>query len=577
MPKKLAFILAIISLLLLPGTALGGKEYSADRFDVNAAVQADGSLLVSATVVFRFSGGPFTYVFRELRTDYTDGITEIAASMDGVTLLPGQGAGQVEISGRDPLKVTWLFAPTSDSTHTFVLRYRMLGVVRQERDADLLLWYALPTDYDYRIASSTVQVTFPRSAPLLGTPEVRKGRATVETGAGQVTFSARDLKADSPLLVALRFPPGSLVEAPPQWQVRQAQAQQAAPGFLAAALAVLAAGAAGLAAFWMRQRREPSAFAASEFSYTVPPGDLPPAIAGVITSSGAQASWSQALGTLFDLGRRGVLSIEESPERKWYRPHDFLLQLREQPADPSTGPSSAQGFSSGQALKPHERGLLEMLFTSKTGLSTSVKLSEFSSGLRSRWKQFSEPLKEEMQAAGFFSPERQQARNRLLIAGGALLALAVVALAGGILLVERFQAGPFLIPLGLFLLSMAAFVLAGIFSPLSDQGAEEATRWKGFSQFLRQATKGREPVWGFEMFERYLPYAASFGLAVAWVKAFQKQGGLEIPAWFHSLAATPGQSMASFVVMTSAAYSSGGGGAAGAGGGAAGGGGSGAG
>ena len=94
---------------------------------------------------------------------------------------------------------------------------------------------------------------------------------------------------------------------------------------------------------------------------------------------------------------------------------------------------------------------------------------------------------------------------------------------------------------------------------------------------MRDATKGREPVWGLEMFERYLPYAASFGLAVAWVKAFQKQGGLEIPAWFHSLAATPQQSMASFVAMTSAAHSYGGGGAAGAGGGAAGGGGCGAG
>ena len=561
--RKLAFILTIIGLLLWPGTVLGAKEYSADRFDVQAAVQADGSLLVTETVVFRFVGGPFTYVFRELLTDYTDGVTEIAASMDGVPFTPGQGAGQVEIKGRDHIKVTWHFAPTSDSTHTFVLRYRMLSVIRQERDSDLLLWYALPTDYDYRIAASTVRVSFPRTATLLGTPEVRKGQAAIEAGAGQVTFSARDLKADSTLLVALRFPPGSLVEAPPQWQVRQAQAQQAMPGFLAAALAVLAAGAAGLVVFWTRQRREPAAFAASELSYTAPPNDLSPAIAGVLTSSGAQASWSQALGTLFELGRRGVLSIEESPEHKWYRQQDFLLQLREQPAD----------------LRPHERGLLELLFTDKTSLSPSVKLSELSSSLRtrSRWKQFSEPLKEEMQAAGFFSPERQQARNKLLIAGIVLLALAGVALAGGILLVERFQAGPFLIPGSLFLLSIAAFVLGGVFSPLYDQGAAEASRWKGFAQFLRDATKGREPVWGLEMFERYLPYAASFGLAVAWVKAFQKQGGLEIPAWFHSLAATPQQSMASFVAMTSAAHSYGGGGAAGAGGGAAGGGGSGAG
>ncbi len=561
MSRKLAFILTIIGLLILPGTALGAKEYSADRFDVQAAVQADGSLLVTETVGFRFVGGPFTYVFRELLTDYTDGITEIAASMDGVPLPPGQGAGQVEIKGRDTIKVTWHFAPTSDSTHTFVLRYRMLGVVRQERDSDLLLWHALPTDYDYRIASSTVRVTFPRTATLLSAPEVRKGRATVETGAGQVTFSARDLKADSTLRVALRFPPGSLVEAPPQWQVRQTQAQQAAPSFLAAALAVLAAGAAGLVAFWTRQQREPAAFTASELSYTAPPNDLSPAIAGVLNSSGAQSSWSQALGTMFELGRRGVLSIEESPERAWYRQHDFILQLKEQPTQ----------------LRPHERGLLQMLFTGKEGLATSIKLSDFSGRLRSRWKQFSEPLKEEMQAAGFFSPERQQARNKLLIAGGVLMGLAGVALAGGILLVERFQAGPFLIPGSLFLLSMAAFVLAGVFSPLSDQGAAEATRWKGFAQFLRDATKGREPVWGSEMFERYLPYAASFGLAVAWVKAFQKQGGLEIPAWFHALAATPEQSMASFVAMTSAAHSYGGGGAAGAGGGAAGGGGSGAG
>ncbi|MBM3135781.1 MAG: DUF2207 domain-containing protein [Chloroflexi bacterium] len=561
MSRKMALILLLVGLLLWPGTALGAKEYSADRFDVQAAVQADGSLLVTETVVFRFVGGPFTYVFRELPTGYTDGITEFTASMDGATMPPGQGAGQVEISGRHPIKVTWHFAPTSDSRHTFVLRYRMLGVIRQERDTDLLLWYALPTDYDYRIAASTIRVTFPRTATLLGAPEVRKGRATVETGAGQVTFTARDLKADSTLLVALRFPPGSLVEAPPQWQVRQAQAQQAVPGFLAAALAVLAAGAAGLVAFWTRQRREAAAFATSELSYTAPPSDLAPAIAGVLTSTGAQASWSQALGTLFELGRRGVLSIEESPERAWYRQHDFILQLKEQPTE----------------LRPHERGLLQMLFTDKEGLATSVKLSDFSGRLRSRWKQFSEPLKEEMQAAGFFSPERQQARNKLLIAGGVLLALAVVALAGAILLVEHFQAGPFLIPASLFLLSMAAFVLAGIFSPLSNQGAAEATRWKGFAQFLRDATKGREAVWGLEMFECYLPYAASFGLAVAWVKAFQKQGGLEIPAWFHSLAATPQQGMAAFVAMTSAAHSSGGGGAAGAGGGAAGGGGSGAG
>ena len=165
------FVIAtLIGLLTLPSMVSGAKSYSADRFDVDVAVQDDGSLLVTETVIFRFSGGPFTYVFRDLPTDHTDGVTVVSAAMDGQTLPPGKDAGQVEIRGRNPIKVRWHFAPTSDSSHTFVLVYRALGVIRMNPDGDLLAWQALPDDYDYPIASSTITVTYPKAVQRIAAP-----------------------------------------------------------------------------------------------------------------------------------------------------------------------------------------------------------------------------------------------------------------------------------------------------------------------------------------------------------------------------------------------------------------------
>jgi hypothetical protein len=81
---------------------------------------------VTETIDFRFVGGPFTYVYRNLPTDHTDGITDIAASMDGASLPQGKNAGEVEVSSGNPIQVTWHFTPTSDATRRFVLTYRDL-------------------------------------------------------------------------------------------------------------------------------------------------------------------------------------------------------------------------------------------------------------------------------------------------------------------------------------------------------------------------------------------------------------------------------------------------------------------
>ena len=552
MLRRILLVLAVIALALLPGTAVAAKSYSADRYDVDITIGNDGALQVTETVVFRFVGGTFTYVFGELETDNSDGVADIEASMDGVALARGKAAGQVEITGRDPVKVTWHFAPVSDAAHTFVLKYRLLGAIRQEQDADALYHLALPDDYEYSIASSTVRVTWPDDLSLIAAPEVRQGQAEITTGDRQATFVARNLRSDSPLLVYLRFPRGSLIDAPPAWQARADQMAASAPMFIGLGLAVTVLGGAALFLFYRQADRRAVPAATAKFLRPgAPPADLPPAIAHALTQSGAGAGWPGALATLLDLGRRGVITIEESSERKWYRQRDFTIRLLSRPS----------------GLRPHEEGLLSLLFQTKKGVRGSVRVSELSSSLTSGLKKFTEPLKEEMKRAGLFSAERSKVRGQLALVGVILI---VVGLVGMVVLAVLGAGLALLAGLGLVLVSIVAFVMAAAFSPLSDEGAQEAARWQGFQLYLQDVLRGRE-VLSAALLEQYLPYAAGFGLAEKWAKLFSKQSGAEIPAWFHALAGSGAEGMAAFVAVmaatSSAGSSAGGAGAAGASGG----------
>jgi hypothetical protein len=128
---------------------------------------------------------------------------------------------------------------------------------------------------------------------------------------------------------------------------------------------------------------------------------------------------------------------------------------------------------------------------------------------------------------------------------------------------------------GLFVLSIALLVYAGTYSVLTPSGEEQAARWKGFAEYLRQVSKGKEPAIRPDYFERYLSYAAVFGLGAGWAKYFKNLGGVPLPVWFHAMAGSDGDFGAMVAVM--AASDSSGASAGAAGGGASGGGSSGAG
>lgn len=548
-----ALIAAMLLVFAFVLPTLAAKSYSADRFDVDVALQADGSALVTETVTFRYEGGPFTYAFRGIPTRFTDGVHELRVSEDGRAYVAGgRQPGHYELDNKGgEARITWYFPETSDQTRTFQVTYRVDGVVREDNGAAQLRWAALPDDRDYAIGSSLVTVQLP--------PGVSLDRASLLAGAGvlqaqgnQVVVAASDIPRSGQLVVGVWMPLSAFSNVPPDWQAAAAaRAARARPfqiaSFLGGGIMVLL-GLPALVIAWLRSRGEPVTLVRGELNG--PPDDLPPGLVGALVGRGSP------LATLLDLARRGVVEFREQARPGLFGTrHDFDLALR--------NPSAT--------LQPHEQAILTAAFSraAQPALATSDELGK---GLQKAQSQVSEAVKTELRARGLLDIRRETVRGRFMLVGLALLFLGIAALVGLAVLLGGVGIGA---GAALALLGVVALILSASLSMQTPEGQREASAWEAFGRYLKRIAKGRAPE-GAAYLEPYLAYAAAFGLESKWAKQYAATQ-TPLPTWFHTLTARQGggDDMAAFiVVMSSASHSAGASssGAGGGGGGAAGGG-----
>ncbi|MFZ5878515.1 MAG: DUF2207 domain-containing protein [Chloroflexota bacterium] len=537
MTKRLfLLILVVLFSLLTPAPALAGKDYHAERFDVQLDLQPGGDLTVTETVEFRFEGGPFTYVYRHLSWKNTDGITFLDASLDGLPLSQGAEAGQVEVENGDPLKVTWHFAPLSDETHIFSVRYKLAGALGTGAE-DILERDVVPADHGYAIKNFSVHLNYADGVLPLEAPSLDRDFELVRTDVG-VRLTATDIAEDERVTLTARFPAHSLAQSVPQWQARE-QAESAAAarilplGFLSG-LATLLLGGLGLFTYIRANRRELNP--PPQMVLPNPPADLPPALAGKLTGLS-----QNFVGTLFDLAQRGALTLRE--EKGNWGTTNYLLERT----------------SAGLDLRPHEQALLALAF--QPGHS-QVSLAEVGNRMAYQSSAFDQALEQELIQRGWFDPQRKQKRNALIAAGflfllGGLILFIIGAVGAGVTLMQPSFLAPLAVILaglgfGVFFLSIPLLIHATTYSELTPAGEEQKVRWKGFHAYLDQVSQGKEPAIRPDTFERYLAFAAVFGLGAAWAGTFQRLGGVPLPAWFQSLAGSDGDISAMLAVMTAA-------------------------
>ncbi|MFO7692348.1 MAG: DUF2207 domain-containing protein [Vicinamibacterales bacterium] len=514
----LILVATVLAAAALPAAA--AKPYRAERFDVRVVVEPGGDLVVTETIRFIFGPEEFTYVYRELSARKTDGLTVIDASMDGIPMERGKGAGQFELRRDDSRRrIVWHFPATANAAHTFTVTYRAAGVVWHDTDSDVLTWTLLPTRHEYAIDCASGEVVHPAGAALAAEVVTDPPASRVIRDGRTIQFERCPVERNATWVVSLRFAPRSVAAVAPRWQQRSIRNRENTPLFLGLGGLVLVAGVAGFLMFALAHRHARTDHSGDVSS---PPDDLSPALAGTLIATGASAGWGPVLGTVMDLARRRALTIESVEKAGLFTSKEVRI---------SRGPVPGH-------VAPHERALLELLFTDKHGPRTSVTFSELARTFSSsrKWKPLKEAIAAELLSRRLLDGDRERTRGRVTVAGLIVLVVSIAGFAGSVALFDRLGERVLALPFALLIVGIVGMITGASLSPLSEDGHRRAERWRAFKRTLGNASEpsaGGAP--GIERVEQWLPYAVAFGTALAWMKRLQKQGVTAGPSWLAAV------------------------------------------
>ena len=218
-----------------PGWAQDAPPIVYERYDVDIAVQPDGSFIVRETQQIRFDG-QFSQGFAEIPLEYTTRVDDVAV-FEGDTpyVRNGSGPGSFTTAYEDGnLYVDWTFTPTEPGdVRTFTIAYTVVGGLWIYPDQDLLEWRAVPADRGgIPVLASVVAVTLPPD-PATGQPVPASQTTTdnfghpasVQTSPGRAVFTSDGPIPDGMAFhVQVGFPHGIVDEQPSLWQLMEDRA-----------------------------------------------------------------------------------------------------------------------------------------------------------------------------------------------------------------------------------------------------------------------------------------------------------------------------------------------------------------
>lgn len=555
---------AVVALLGAPAfaEASAGPNVRATRYDVRLDVLPDGSLGVTETIALSVGPKAITWFERRVPRRRTDGLTDVAALMDGEAV-------PVSIDSRGDLKIRWTFSPTANATHTFQIRYRAVHVLAREIDGPRLLWTALPRSHSYPIDASEITVFAPAGSIA----------ASVAATGGSVLPSTPDrpglavggtsLGPDRSITVDVTFAPNSITPAEPQWFVEQDRQANMLPAWVAGAACLLVVGVGILVMSFARLPRLRPPDADGAFISPASEGSVPPGLVALIMNRGPNG-WLAMQSAFFRLVRDGQLVVQKHPGVSRWRGGAFDVRLRQPPEFEVAEPA------------PHETWILNAVQSQLDPATATVDLRRLMMRLSRRQREFRVQLVGEAISRGWIDVERHRARAWLLITGVVLIFSALLGAMVTLLLEPRFGPAPSLLPAAVFIVGLVYVAVAGGMSALSEAGLREAAGWRARVAELKAIIKNGVASQSPKDFERWFPLAIGAGIGGRWLRAFGPQlvaGNADI-AWLAAMGA-PADAYASLavIVAVSGATHSGGavGGGSGGAGGAAGGGSSGAG
>ena len=571
----LALLAALGVMVGLPAAALAADTEHIVSFSADYAVQADGGMDVTETLVWDFGSGEHHGIKRYVITQqgYQNSkdqhrvydLTDVSASS------PSGAPADVDVSQFGANSVIRVGDPntTVEGVQTYVVRYHLAHVVNAFPDHVELYWNVTGNQTSVPTDKVSVTVHGPGGVTQARCFYGEQGsttECTAQPGA-TATYSAPGLAAYQQVSVVAAFPPGGFTDTSPELQAGGTDTSGEFGGSgttlspaAARAVSLLGLGAgitvpvlaAALMGFlvWTRGRDEQyagltpglapadggegqvvrgSAPGAVAVQFQPPKGVQPGMVGTIIDET---ANTIDVSATVVDLAVRGFLQVREVPGSGMFSRTDWELTALPPPA--------------GEPLLTYEQVLLNGLFRDSNPVLLSSLKNHFASTLSS----VQADMYAEVVRRGWFR-KSPQSQRRVWIGVGTVLLFAGVG-SGWFFGLHSSdvdaRAGLGLpIPSGIVL--AGGLVVAGLIVQVlgrrmaarTASGSAVLSQSLGFKQYLLTAEANQIAFdEASNIFSRYLPFAIVFGVADRWAKVFADVAqaaaaagqSLSMPTWY---------------------------------------------
>lgn len=216
--KKIVFsLMASLSLLLVTVTHAAAQQlpFYWDNINVIIDVQTNGDMLVTETQKYVFTAAYNNERYRYIPLDKVDAIKDVTVAENN-QIIPSSTGNE-----NNQLWIRWQHELKPPDTHTFVIKYRVVGGLQLDGENTLVYWKAISAGRKAPVNTGKVTVNLPEtlsgkviSFTNFGTAEVRRqiDPKTFEFVASQAILPEQELE------VQIAFPQAILNVPQPGWQ-----------------------------------------------------------------------------------------------------------------------------------------------------------------------------------------------------------------------------------------------------------------------------------------------------------------------------------------------------------------------
>lgn len=587
--KFLVFIVAAIIFLPALVWAQENRSYQYDKIDVSIQVNKDSTFDVTEIQTYNYVG-EYHKGWRSVSLNKISSITD-AQVFDGATNQPLKYSsdkldkynpaswGYYTTYKENGAQVIEWYYNLKDTTHVWVLKYKVHGGIGFYKDHDEVYWNIF-TDYSVPVLRTTAKVALPannfssdqetawlywRISPSEPEQKTNQNPYVQKKDNGNYEFIIDTPIAPKGIVtIAAGWPKGLIDQKSFWWDWIFLNW-----GYLLAVLIIILS-IIFYTGYWYFTERYHQGRGTIIPQYE-PPKNLRPAMAELIaTENLSSRTWP---ATIVDLAVRGYVKIKEE-EKRFFSARNYSIE-------------KAKDYLEDGKLEDFEKIFLENVFDGKDVFSTSQ-------------------IKKDLMRARKLSMRMNKLVDKLYRSTNKKTKAYEIALTNKKNLSSNFI-GLFVFCATIFYFSLEAKthfpsfmfpIFATIFCSwllralikynprLNKEGQILREEWLGFKMYLEKAEKYRLQNLTPDLFEKYLPYAMIFGIEKKWAKNFDSLN-IQPPSWYvssssstgFSSGATGGFSASAFSSSFSSSFSSafsssgGSGGAGGGGGGGAGGGG----